>query len=195
MENAAKTPDKAALIRPGMEEISYRQLRRHIIGARNYLIRAGVHPGEYVILSADRSFSFVYAYLAIHSIGAVAVPLDPHTPAPRLKYICDLLLPKAGFWISGDHGMTDITVFKESGEVLAKPLGARTSCPQILEKCGQNARVPGKTGGFARTSSVKQKYYAAFDLCIPSIFCNSCRVDSSMFSACASGASDRRCAG
>jgi len=40
----------------------------------------------------------------------------------------------------------------ETIEVLAKPLGARTSCPQILDKYGQNARVPGKVGGFARTS-------------------------------------------
>jgi len=37
-------------------------------------------------------------------------------------------------------------------EVLAKPLGARTSCPQILEKCGHSAHVPGKAGGFAITS-------------------------------------------
>ena len=42
-------------------------------------------------------------------------------------------------------------------EVLAKPLGARTSCPQIIEKCRQNACVPGKTGGFARTSKTIQK--------------------------------------
>ena len=37
-------------------------------------------------------------------------------------------------------------------EVLVKPLGARTSCPQILEKCGQNARVHCEAGSFARTS-------------------------------------------
>ena len=36
-------------------------------------------------------------------------------------------------------------------EVLAKPLGARTSCPQILEKCVRNARDPCKAGGFAKT--------------------------------------------
>jgi len=37
-------------------------------------------------------------------------------------------------------------------EVLAKPLEAWTSSPQTLNKCGQYARAPGKTGGFARTS-------------------------------------------
>jgi hypothetical protein len=34
-------------------------------------------------------------------------------------------------------------------EVIAKPLGARTSRPQIIEKCGQDARAPSKIGGFA----------------------------------------------
>jgi len=115
LENAAITPDKAALIHPGVEELSYGQLGRHILAARNYLVRIGVHPGEYVILSADGSFCFVYAYIAIHSIGAVAVPLDPQTSAMRLKYINDLLSPKAGFWVSGNHGLTDIAVFEKPG--------------------------------------------------------------------------------
>ena len=37
-------------------------------------------------------------------------------------------------------------------EVIAKPLGTRAARPQILEKRGQNARVPGKAGNFAITS-------------------------------------------
>lgn len=115
LENAGKAPDKAALIRPGAEEISYGQLKSHIMRARNYLAQAGVRPGEYVMLAASRSFSFVYAYLALHSLGAVAVPLDPQTPAARLEYISGLLSPKAGFWVSGGHGLADIAVFDRPG--------------------------------------------------------------------------------
>jgi len=37
-------------------------------------------------------------------------------------------------------------------EAMAKPLGTRASRPHVLEKCGQDARVPGKTGGFAISS-------------------------------------------
>ena len=111
LENAAKNPNKMALICPGEEELSYARLKQHIMGARNYLIKADVRPGEYVLLAASRSFSFVYAYLAVHSLGAVAVPLDPQTPVARLNYIRDILLPKAGFWVSGDHGLADITIF------------------------------------------------------------------------------------
>ena len=113
LENAVGSPDKAALIRPGGETLKYGQLRRHVAGARNHLIRLGVRSGEYVILSAARSFCFIYAYLATHSLGAVAVPLDPQTPAMRLKYISDLLSPKVGFWVSGDHELTDIAVFEK----------------------------------------------------------------------------------
>ena len=41
--------------------------------------------------------------------------------------------------------------------------GARTSCPQILDKCGQNARIPGNAGGFAKTAidEYKKKQAAA----------------------------------
>jgi len=41
-----------------------------------------------------------------------------------------------------------IKPFKE----IAKPLGTRSSRPQILEKCGLEARVPGKAGGFVISS-------------------------------------------
>jgi len=37
-------------------------------------------------------------------------------------------------------------------EEIAKPLGARASRPQTLDKCGLEARVPGKAGGFAISS-------------------------------------------
>ena len=39
-------------------------------------------------------------------------------------------------------------------EVIAKPLEARAYHPQILEKSGRDARVPGKTSGFAISSIV-----------------------------------------
>jgi len=42
-------------------------------------------------------------------------------------------------------------------EVLVKPLGARTSYPQILEKCVQNARIPGRAGSFAQISMVNER--------------------------------------
>jgi len=39
-------------------------------------------------------------------------------------------------------------------EVIAKLPGTRAPHPQILEKCGQDARVPGKTAGFKITSKL-----------------------------------------
>ena len=60
-------------------------------------------------------------------------------------------------------------------EVLAKDMGARGVSPACNEKCGQNARVPGKAclpvcrqAGFARTSKV------IFLLAIMSCFAGSC---------------------
>jgi len=111
LENAAKTPNRTALVRPGEEKLSYGQLMQHIAGAKKHLFKAGVRSGDYIVLAASRSFSFVYGYLAVHALGAVAVPLDPQTPEERLKYIRGVLSPKAGFWVSGEHGLADIAIF------------------------------------------------------------------------------------
>ena len=54
----------------------------------------------------------------------------------------------------------------DNGQVIAKPLGTRAARPQILEKCGQYARVPGppagragKVGGFAITSGMGRRIF------------------------------------
>lgn len=75
--------DAAALISRG-RVTSYGVLRDEVAAARGGLAARGVEPGDRVALVVGNSRHFVVAYLAAIGIGAVAVPLNPTSPAPEL---------------------------------------------------------------------------------------------------------------
>ena len=86
-ETAARTPDRDALICGG-ERIGYGKLKARIISAALFLKSQGVCRGDRVVLSArNRGPAFVYGYLACHSLGAIAVPVDSDVAAASLADI------------------------------------------------------------------------------------------------------------
>lgn len=102
MENCALYKDKPALVRADDgQTITYADLGRHIAGARQALREAGVLKGSRVMLAASRSFDFIFLYLALHSLGAVAIPLDPALPAERCLAIREQTGPVLRVWPDG----------------------------------------------------------------------------------------------
>jgi long-chain acyl-CoA synthetase len=67
------------------EWTSYGQLRDQVGRARAGLLARGVEPGDRVAIVAANDVGFVVAYLAVLGVGAVAVPLNPASPAPELQ--------------------------------------------------------------------------------------------------------------
>ena len=90
-EHARLTPEKNALI-DGDTTISYRQLWQEIERAAAWF-RANAAPGDRVILSANKSLSFVYAYFGAHMAGMIGVPIDPETNETRLNRIVQIAQP------------------------------------------------------------------------------------------------------
>ena len=87
-------PDKAAIV-SARRTISYAQLASSIAGTAAALKeRYDVRDGDRVVLLAASHSGFVSTYLAAHSIGAVCVPLDPRTGAPRFADIVERVSPK-----------------------------------------------------------------------------------------------------
>ena len=64
---------------------SYGELRDQVGRARAGLVAQGVEPGDRVAIVAANDVGFVVAYLAVLGVGAVAVPLNPASPAPELQ--------------------------------------------------------------------------------------------------------------
>ena len=63
---------------------TYGELRDRVARLRGGLRAHGVQGGERVVLIAANNMTFVESYLAIVGMGAVAVPLNPSSPAPEV---------------------------------------------------------------------------------------------------------------
>ena len=77
-------PDDAAAIVEGDTTTTYGDLRRLVGEMRGGLAARDVAPGDRVALVLPNGLDFAAAYLAVLGVGAIAVPLNPTSPAPEL---------------------------------------------------------------------------------------------------------------
>ncbi|MFE3762121.1 amino acid adenylation domain-containing protein [Streptomyces sp. NPDC059104] len=85
-ENGADAP---AFIEPDGSGRTYEQLLGHAELLRGRLAAAGVRAGDVVALAAPRGALLGAAVLAVWSLGAAYLPLDPTHPAHRLSFQLD----------------------------------------------------------------------------------------------------------
>ena len=89
--SAVKGGEKEAVvfIRGGKIEtrISYQELDRDSDRIANIFKELNVAKGDRVILFLQKSLIWVIAYLAIHKIGAIAVPLNAGFKKPEMEYL------------------------------------------------------------------------------------------------------------
>lgn len=88
---AERTPEALAVAE--RETITYAKLTKRILAAATWFREAKVQPGDRVVLSAPNSSSFISAYFGTHLVGAIAVPVDPRMPGPRLEEVIDEVDP------------------------------------------------------------------------------------------------------
>ena len=79
--------DRNSVAFHGPQDITYGQLQAEVARYRAYLRHAGVRAGENVGLLTRNSPAFVYAYMAIVSLGAVVVPINYQLTAAEIAYI------------------------------------------------------------------------------------------------------------
>jgi amino acid adenylation domain-containing protein len=80
---AARVPDRAAVVAPGDVGLSYAELNAGANKVARHLISLGVSDGDLVGLNLDRSASAVIGLLGILKAGGCYVPLPPDLPAAR----------------------------------------------------------------------------------------------------------------
>jgi amino acid adenylation domain-containing protein len=85
-EQARSTPDAIAL-REGARQVPFAELQRQVTIAGRQLAAAGVTPGGRVAVLMPRSVDAVVAILAILQSRAAFVPLDPGSPAERIRHV------------------------------------------------------------------------------------------------------------
>jgi amino acid adenylation domain-containing protein len=84
--SVAVNADKEALICAD-RRIDYRTLWQKVTGFAAYLANAGVSEGQVVGICCERSENLIISTLALHSLGAAYLPLDPTFPKDRLLFI------------------------------------------------------------------------------------------------------------
>ena len=93
---ARREPEGIAIVSESTT-LTWRDLARRVHAAAAQLAADGVRAGDRVILAASSSPAFVCGYFAVHHLGAVALPVDPKIPAPRLSDIAERTSPQAIF--------------------------------------------------------------------------------------------------
>jgi len=76
--------DRPALVSRG-RVTTYGTLRDQVARMRGALAARGVAPGDRVAILAANNWHFVAAYLAVLGAGAIAVPLNPQSPAAEVE--------------------------------------------------------------------------------------------------------------
>ncbi len=76
--------DKVAIISRG-EPTTYGELRDQAARLRGGLVGLGIEPGDRVAILAANNWYFVVSYLAALGVGAVAVPMNPASPAAEIE--------------------------------------------------------------------------------------------------------------
>src|SRR5688500_11198101 len=87
--------DAAVALISRNQSITYRELRDRVDRLRGGLAGLGVGDGDRVAIICGNGHPFVFAYLAVIGLGAVAAPLNPTSPAPELQRELSALAPVA----------------------------------------------------------------------------------------------------
>lgn len=85
-EQAAKTPDKVALIFED-KQFTYKQLDEMSNSLAHYLREKGVKPNDIVPIISQRSYLAVVAMFAVLKAGGAYMPVDPAYPKDRIDYM------------------------------------------------------------------------------------------------------------
>lgn len=110
--HAKEQPQKPALIENNIE-VTYLQLWQRILSAAEYFKAAG-SKGDRVMLAANKSVSFVYAYFGAQLAGLVTVTVDSAVNSLRLKRIFDSASPIAIYGaLDGVQSDYKVTPFSE----------------------------------------------------------------------------------
>ncbi len=86
-DNAGDTVALRIFRGAGYVEISYRQFAEKVDQFAAGLMRIGVAPGDHVSVLGENRPEWAIAYMAVHRVGAIAVPLDSLLKAGEFRHI------------------------------------------------------------------------------------------------------------
>lgn len=130
---AAGHDENIAVIDRG-KEISYKDLRRLVAICRDNLYAAGIRRGSCVAIFSRKTVNYIVSYMAISSLGAIAVPINIQLSVREMAYIlksagCSFLITSSSFdWSRKEYTKEFIGKIRQIDmESCADPKGAPTA--------------------------------------------------------------------
>ncbi|MFF8725422.1 amino acid adenylation domain-containing protein [Streptomyces sp. NPDC015171] len=81
---AARTPDAVAVLVPGGDRLTYRELDERSNRLARLIVARGAGPEDLVAVALPRGAELIVAVLAVLKAGAAYLPLEPSHPAERI---------------------------------------------------------------------------------------------------------------
>jgi HIP---CoA ligase len=98
---AAERGDALAVVEPGGERLSYRELRARTDHAARALMASGVERGDRVAIWGPNSAVWIVVAMAAATIGAAIVPLNTRFKSDEAAQIFDATQPRVVFTVTG----------------------------------------------------------------------------------------------
>lgn len=143
-QRAARHPERMALL-CGDQRVSFGNLWSRVVAAACYLSDCGVRSGDRVVLAAPSVPAFAYGYFATHLLGAVAVPMDPHAPAPRRDELIGRAAPKLIFCEKAES-QDELVEIHAVAELDSLPVRGAAFEPPALDSLADLIFTTGTTG-------------------------------------------------
>ncbi len=159
----ADRPDAAArtALVCGERSLSYALLGAAVRNRAAVLAgRFGLGPGERAVLVAESTAGFIVTYLAVHSLGAVCVPVDPRIPPARLTGLLRRLEPRAV--ISGAESAANLPAEARYEELEGE---AAAPAPEVDIAPEQQADILFTTGTASEPKGVMLRHAALATAC------------------------------
>ncbi len=123
---AEKSPDKTALIYVSRDReertFTFQDIKEYSNRAANYFTKLGIRKGDKVLLVLKRHYQYWFTMMALHKLGAIAIPATNILKATDYQYrieaagvkavVCtpDDKIPDAMDTIDPDHSLTKVIV-------------------------------------------------------------------------------------
>lgn len=97
----------------GDDVVTFGKLCELVSALRSQLSAMGVERGDAIGLAAGNEVHFATATLAILGLGAIVMPVNPHSPAPEMRLRSDLVKPR--LLLVGEEGSGLLGIDDEIG--------------------------------------------------------------------------------
>jgi malonyl-CoA/methylmalonyl-CoA synthetase len=118
-------PAQAVAVMPNGTAISAAELEERSAAVAGRFERAGLQPGDRIVISAGASIELLVAYVAAHRLGLVTVPMNTGYSAGEIRHIVRNTAPRAAVVDDAERG---------------RLIGAASTGPMIVT--GINVNIP-----------------------------------------------------